>query len=261
MGQRHQVFLVARLIPHSKSSNENKPKPFYRCITAHHSQWCYGRLPLSGTRRFLNLLKNPDNVEILRDELRRAQGKYGRQGKAPHVPALGFPYAHYLLAQAWDTDLDNPHYAYASGVGLEDGVVGPMGVCFDFDNDDGITVIDITDLMNPGFCHVIEDESLTPERYVRRYYYIPSKESMTVLEGDSNDVKEEKRRKALVEEDVLSHIASLEGVRLLSRDVLAEVWPEEFLGGKAPPEEVPEKKPTSEAATLPPLADLTIGHS
>ncbi|KAI3616401.1 hypothetical protein WG66_012583 [Moniliophthora roreri] len=263
MGQRHQVFLIARLIPHSdsKSSDGNKSQPFYRCITAHHNQWCYGRLPLSGSRRFLNLLKIPDNIEILRDELRRAQGKYGRQGKAPHVHALGFPYAHYLLAQAWDTDLDNPDSAYASGVGLENAVVGPNEGCFDHGNDDGITVFDVTDPMNPAFCHIIGNEPLTPEQYVRGYYRVPSKERMTVLEDDSDYVKKEKQRTAFVEEDVLGHISSLEGVRLLSRDVLAEVWPEEFLGGKAPRAEVLEKEPMSETAALPPLADLTIGPS
>ncbi|KAI3620904.1 hypothetical protein WG66_006307, partial [Moniliophthora roreri] len=96
----------------------------------------------------------------------------------------GFPYAHYLLAQARNTDLDNPDYAYTSGVGLENAVVSPNEGCFDHDNDDGITVIDVTDPTNPAFCHVIEDEPFTPEQYVRRYYPVPSKERMTVLEDD-----------------------------------------------------------------------------
>ncbi|ESK85394.1 hypothetical protein Moror_5923 [Moniliophthora roreri MCA 2997] len=221
MGQCHQVFLIA--------DSFLIPTP---------GLWCYGHLPLSGSRRFLNLLKNPDNAEILRDELRRAQEKYGRQGEAPHVQPLGFPYAHYLLAQARNTDLDNPNYAYASGVGLENTVVSPDEVCFDYDNDDGITVIDVTDPTNPAFCHVIEDEPFTPEQYVRRYYPVPSKERMTVLEDDPD-----------------------EGIRLLSRDVLAEVWPEEFPGGKTLQEEVLVEEPTPRAAALPPLADLTIGPS
>ncbi|EEB99963.1 hypothetical protein MPER_00221, partial [Moniliophthora perniciosa FA553] len=131
----------------------------------------------------------------------------------------------------------------------------------DVENDDGITVVDVTDPTNVAFCHVIEDELLTPKQYARRYYPAPSKGKMTTLAYDPDQVKEEKKRIALVEEDVLEHIASLKGVRLLSLDILAEVWPEEFPGGKAPPEKVPEKRPTSEAATLPPLADLTIGPS
>ena len=74
MGQRHQVFLIARLVPHGSTDG----KAYYRCVAARHHQWCYGTLPLAATYRFVTLLKNPNNVEIIRDELRRAQNAYGR---------------------------------------------------------------------------------------------------------------------------------------------------------------------------------------
>ncbi|ESK85393.1 hypothetical protein Moror_5922 [Moniliophthora roreri MCA 2997] len=225
MGNRHQVFLIARLVPHSNSASNKNTRSYYRCITAHHNQNCCGRQPLSAVRRFINLLQNPDNAEIIRDELRRAQGRYGRQGRRPHVHALGFPYAQYLLTQAWDMDLDHPENPHASGAGLESDVISPNGSCFGHDNDDGITIIDVTDPVNPAFCHVRDgDGPLSPQQYVRQYHPIPPKEDIRASES-GRDVTDKDEEDRFVLEDVLRHIASLEGIPLLSRVVLAEPSP------------------------------------
>ncbi|KAK7031161.1 hypothetical protein VNI00_013576 [Paramarasmius palmivorus] len=225
MGQRHQAFLIVRLTP--VSADGEQTKAYYRCVCAIHHQWCYGRLPLSATRRFLNLLKNPENAEIVRDEIRRAHGKYGRQGTKPTIPALAFPYTQFLFVQAFNMDIDNPYYAYASGVGFEHALLNPNIGCFSHDNNDGITIVDITDPLNPA------------------YYIIQGTKSQRF------------------EKDIQCHITSMEHERLLTRDVLAEVWPNSF--SIDDDDENMEEPGTAQADTehptttsLPPLADLVL---
>jgi hypothetical protein len=109
MGQRHQAFVIARVIRHK----ETQPK--YRCIAAVHHQWCYGRLPLRATRRLLTLVKQKDNAEIIRSEIRSIDGMYGAGNQQPKVPKIPCPYTAFLLATAWTTDLENPEDIYTSG--------------------------------------------------------------------------------------------------------------------------------------------------
>ncbi|KAK7030258.1 hypothetical protein VNI00_014275 [Paramarasmius palmivorus] len=239
MGQRHQAFLIARL---TLSTEGEQTKPRYRCIAALHHQWCYGRLPLSATRRFLNLLKNPDNAEIIRDELRRAHGKYGRQGETPPIIRdSAFPYTQFLFVQAFNMDIDNPFGAYASGVGLEGSLLNPNVGCFEHMNDDGITIIDVTDPLDPAYCFSMHNgRILDAKRYARRYFE----------EGEEDEK---------VENDLQCHLASLEDERLLSANVLNEVWPI-FHGGEKEHEEYTSTTPGEPSTTtpFPPLADLAL---
>ncbi|KAK7031147.1 hypothetical protein VNI00_013562 [Paramarasmius palmivorus] len=133
MGQRHQAFLITRLIPHGEQT-----KAYYRCIAAVHHQWCYGRLPLSATRRFLNLVKNPENATIVRDEIRRAQGKYGCQGEEPKIPDMAFPYTQFLFVQAWNMDIDSPR-GNTHRMGFEESVFRDPNV--------GVTTIQVDDFV------------------------------------------------------------------------------------------------------------------
>ncbi|ESK85091.1 hypothetical protein Moror_3638 [Moniliophthora roreri MCA 2997] len=140
-------------------------------------------------------------------------------------------------------DLDHPENPYASGVGLESDVINPNGSSFGHDNDDGIAIIDVTDPVNPVFCHFRDgDGPLSSEQYVRQYHPIPSKESTRVSES-GRDVTDEDEEYRFGLEDVLRHIASLEGIPLLPRA-------EEKLQGKQ------HNQPRSSA--VPSLADLAI---
>lgn len=100
MGQRHQVFLIARVRP-------KHAKPTYRCVAAFHHQWCFGTIPLRAMYRFLRLVTQPENAAIVRTELREIDGKYGhaRRDDSPMPPAP-CPYSVSLLATAWTTNLD-----------------------------------------------------------------------------------------------------------------------------------------------------------
>ncbi|KIJ69414.1 hypothetical protein HYDPIDRAFT_46936, partial [Hydnomerulius pinastri MD-312] len=99
MGQRHQIYVVARLRP----AGDGQPR--YRCIVALHDQWCYGRLPLKGTRRFFSLIKQSENIEIVRAELKALDGKYDRDESLSPIPC---PYIAFLLTLSWTADLSNP---------------------------------------------------------------------------------------------------------------------------------------------------------
>ena len=59
MGQRHQLFIIARLRPYGAA--EDSP-PLYRCVAAFHSQWLYGCLALRSARRILTLIKKKENA-------------------------------------------------------------------------------------------------------------------------------------------------------------------------------------------------------
>jgi hypothetical protein len=116
MGQRHQVFLIARVLPH------NDTRYLYRCIAAFHHQWCFGEFPLQAVRRFLALVRQKNNAEIVRSEIQDIQGKYGVLGEEPRIPDVPCPYTAFLLASSWTTDLD-PDVSYTSGTSFKNSVL------------------------------------------------------------------------------------------------------------------------------------------
>ena len=128
MGQRHQVFLIARVRPHGAPSDYPGRR---RCIAACYHQWCYSSLPLAATRRLVSLLKNPENALIIREELRAIDGKYGPYGAtSPPIPDVPCPYTASLLCCAWTTDLDRGDMIDTSGLTLSDLRSAGMG-CWD----------------------------------------------------------------------------------------------------------------------------------
>ena len=118
MGQRYQVYLIARVTPHGKPLGETR----YRCIAAFHHPWCYGRLPLRAATRFFTLIKQKENAEIIREEINNIHGLYGIFRTPPKPPQVPCPYAHFLLHSAWTSDLNDPKEFYISS-----GVILPTG--------------------------------------------------------------------------------------------------------------------------------------
>ncbi|KAK7440623.1 hypothetical protein VKT23_016971 [Stygiomarasmius scandens] len=203
MGRRHQVFLIARLVPKGSETGQ----AYYRCIGARHHQWCWGILPQRALHRFITLIKNPNNAEIIRDEIRGMQGEYGRQGDKTPVPLMPCPYTLLLLSMAWNMDFESPEFAYASGTGFDCHILPPELSSFGGDNNDGITVIDVTDPSDPGYCFVYSsgEPPVDARGYICHY-----------TEETSPTVHE-------------SEIADLDHIRLLTAQELAEVWPNEYL--------------------------------
>ncbi|KAK7440619.1 hypothetical protein VKT23_016967 [Stygiomarasmius scandens] len=215
----HQAFLIARLVPHGSKTGQ----AYYRCIGVHNHLHCYGALPLTAVHRFITLLKNPNNADIVRDEIRRVQSVYGRMGEEPRVPLMPCPYVLLLLSMAWNMDLE-PMTAYASGSRFEIGVLDPDMGSFDYDNDDGITIIDVTDPSDPGYCFVFESDGpgipLDAKGYISisQYHDIAS-----LLEDARNEIEVD------LSTQVTESVANLDDVRLLTSGELAEVWPDEYL--------------------------------
>ncbi|KAJ7638714.1 hypothetical protein FB45DRAFT_1023481 [Roridomyces roridus] len=251
MGQRHQIFIVARVATRDSAAR-------YRCVGAYHHQWCYGRLPLKAARRFITLIKQKDNAAIVKDELRAMQV----QDSEAQVPC---PYSTFLMATACCVDLQPPEY-YGHGVSFSNSVLDAGMGSADGDNNDGITIFDITDSTNPSYCFVsvfgleaVEARvqgrvPLSAEQYARAYYPLP-KEGMAY-----NDEKDAERAK-IIEEDVQKTIDSLREERLMTLDVLAEAWPEEYerpaqTAPSAADDCIPVATPSN---PFPRLAELSLG--
>lgn len=66
------------------------------------------------TARFIRLLKNEHNSEIVRHELAAIQGKYGRSGQKPRMINAPCGYLAFLLAQAWNFDLEDNYISGTS---------------------------------------------------------------------------------------------------------------------------------------------------
>ena len=124
MGQRHQAFVIAKVIPHG--STEAK----HRCIAAFHHQSCFGLLVLEAVDRLLTLVEQPENAEIIREELRSIDGKYGQFDEEPRIPDAPCPYIATILGACWDVDLTSDH-AYFSGVSLENNLYEASMGCWD----------------------------------------------------------------------------------------------------------------------------------
>ncbi|KAG7449251.1 uncharacterized protein BT62DRAFT_929226 [Guyanagaster necrorhizus] len=244
MGQRHQVFAIAKLIP------KGDTKAYYRCIAAWHHQWCYGTLPLKAARRFLTLLQQKDNAEIVLDEICRVQNKFGRWRKKPELPNLPCSYISFLMGSAWNADMDDPADPYFHrGTFLGSILDADMGSTRG-DNNDGITVIDVSNPLKPAYCFVsvnglesaeeVPDmEPLSAEQYVRAYY-----------------PKEDGPKDASVQ----NVIDALADESLITLQMLAEAWPGEYIVDFESKDVDESSHDTSVASDpFPSLVDLTLG--
>ncbi|KIJ29744.1 hypothetical protein M422DRAFT_214865 [Sphaerobolus stellatus SS14] len=200
MGQRHQAFLIARVIPHGGAHAK------YRCIAALQHQCCHGTLPLETASRFLKLVKQPQNAFILREEIRSLNGEFGHEPSITDIPA---PYGLFLLQSAFYTAFNDPKQDYSYKKSLlsanRDSTQG---------HNDGITVLDVTDIEHPRYCFMnthsnISGITLSASDYVRRC---------------SDSGQESTQFNQRVEES----IKLLSKEPLVTYGMLAEAWPHEY---------------------------------
>lgn len=109
MGQRHQAFLVARVVVGPDEPAE------YRCVAAVHHQWCYGSLPLRAVYRFYQIAKQNVNAALLREDLRMYAY---RSATNPEFPCQ---YAALLLQTAWGVGLDDKYISSTSPIHVNEG--------------------------------------------------------------------------------------------------------------------------------------------
>ncbi|KAI0041287.1 hypothetical protein FA95DRAFT_712681 [Auriscalpium vulgare] len=241
MGQRHQAFVIARVRPHGDASTP----PKYRCITAFHHQWCYGTLPLRAAMRFITLLKQDDNAELVRAELATLHGKYGRWREEPRIPEVPASLVAFLLATSWSVALESED-GYASGISFANDVLHADMSSGGGDNNDGITIIDVTDPAVPRYCfNSIGGPPLSALQYVRKYYSI----SDAVLAGEAQ-VSED------MPPDIVALITALNDVAMITPEMLHEAWPKEYaVPGDSTAEEPPLEKPS---AALPSMQVMAL---
>jgi hypothetical protein len=101
MGQRHQIYLIARI--RSSSSSNTKQRKY---IGAFHHKWFGGSFPLAACSRFLDLLSNPLHTRAVRAEIDMVRwdeqpGVDLGRGRDIFLPC---PFTSYLFFTALGTD-------------------------------------------------------------------------------------------------------------------------------------------------------------
>ena len=85
MGQYHGAFMIAKVRPHGGGEAR------YRSLGGIWNSWCYGSLPVKAAHRMITLLRQQPNAQIVGEELRRIEGKYGAHGTMEPT-IIDFPY-------------------------------------------------------------------------------------------------------------------------------------------------------------------------
>ncbi|KAH8809440.1 hypothetical protein F5884DRAFT_652358, partial [Xylogone sp. PMI_703] len=141
MGQRHQLFII---------SNVNGR---YRTLAAVHHQWLYGAGPTKACWRMLQILQNPTNKKLISHELREAAThpdewwKTLKRDSHWQDDPLQFPFITTCLVLGAGLD-PRPQFVYRHDVQV-------LSITTDFeevDNNDGLTMIDISNLDSIRYC-------------------------------------------------------------------------------------------------------------
>ena len=170
MGQRHQLFVIAKIA--------NR----YRSLAVFHHQWLYGATALKRCLGLLAIFSDSANRLPIQQELtaaRRFDEDFWTKPRSYNDSEVPFPFITTCLLLGASFDVKE---GYNASVILE-----PFNMAFnDGDNNDGITVIDITDLRHVRYCFVLwgfyeraEDDVEEEEEHTRP----PRVPQMTPLSG------------------------------------------------------------------------------
>ncbi|KAF9028612.1 hypothetical protein BDP27DRAFT_1350056 [Rhodocollybia butyracea] len=139
--------------------------------------------------------------------------------------------------------------------------------CWDRDNDDGLTILDVTDPLKPSYAFVLSPEMesdfgdlpCTARDYLEVYHPNGSDEDMSRSEEDA-DEESNRFYSALT--------AKFDSVPFLTEDMLAEAWPSEFGAAKdtlygdatrtSTPKHIPEPSILSSDPKVPALSELVV---
>ena len=94
----HLAFVIA-----SVSDRNGTYK--YRCVAAYSHSACRGSQPLRAVKQCLASFRQPQNAEVVREELLGLDGKHGRDGEQPGTSSFPCPFSLALLAMSMDVDL------------------------------------------------------------------------------------------------------------------------------------------------------------
>ena len=198
MGQRHQLFVIAKV------------NGKYRSLAVVHHQWLYGYTALRQCRKILEIFSNPNNATALSNELKYAainqvlwDGVPDYQDCKPRFP---FITTCLMLGASF-----SPEDSYFHQVSPE-----PFNLDFDAgDNNNGITIIDISDPNDIRYCFVdffgmesnTEVQLMTPltGRIYLEAYYDPQE----------------------LENELMAQIMEdLDGWKIVTVEALEDTWPD-----------------------------------
>ena len=140
MGQRHQLFVIARIGAR------------YRRLAAIYYQYLYGSRARKACLRLLHIFQSPENRIVLKCELQYAktldENDWDFDGKDDNLhPYLYMPFPFVPTTLALGVSFDGRDWNYHKVDRL------PFNLAFDGgDNNGGIKVLDITDLANVKYC-------------------------------------------------------------------------------------------------------------
>ncbi|KAI0722008.1 hypothetical protein C8T65DRAFT_600699 [Cerioporus squamosus] len=280
MGQRHQAFLIARVRPHGSPPDHPGNR---RCIAAFHHQWCYGSLPLRAMRRLVSLVSQPDNAAIIRAELRAIDGKFGSCGaEEPIIPDIPCPYTASLLGCGWTTQLGDENEFYSSGTTLEHALLPADMDCWGGDNNDGISVLDVTDPEKPSYCFLRRSQPLDARGYLGGYYHVGSLQK-SVKQNNTGSVASDgaepgervnagvaaqTRRDRQWRQDLQRFIEDLADIPVIPAAFLREAWPHHFqrsgetVEGPGQPSEILDAGSGGIVSSLADISlDIAVKHS
>lgn len=232
MGSRHQLFVVARM------------RKRYRTLAAVHHQSLSGIRPLERCLRLLAIFQDKTNHPPIRQELRAAR-EHSDNLWARRDIFQPFPYVATCLTVGCSFD---PDAAYQDRVHPKRFNTTLREV----DNNDGITVVDISDPDRLSYCFAFlagqwgVEESLSrplsPATYLSRYIRPPGHVSRVTDDSDgeddaslkSDDMKDyDYTRSEISPEERLENdqvIERFEPFELMDEKALESIWSEQVVG-------------------------------
>ncbi|KAL8722080.1 MAG: hypothetical protein Q9225_001367 [Loekoesia sp. 1 TL-2023] len=205
MGQRHQLFVIARIASR------------YRTLAAVHHQWLYGESALQRCLRVLDIFRARSNRIPIFQELRAARKKDDNFW-ARRDEFQPFPFVATCLTAGSSCD---PSEGYQHRV-------HPLAFNITFgrvDNDDGITVIDISDPNFLRFCFTFLGDGVKPLgastylwRYMRHRDYLEPEQDSDDAESQGYSMDDEEANDTQNREDIETQTSTPPSLREVNCD-------------------------------------------
>ncbi|KAL8868226.1 MAG: hypothetical protein Q9174_005127, partial [Haloplaca sp. 1 TL-2023] len=167
MGQRHQLFIIAKITSR------------YRTLAAVHRQWLYNKGPVERCLRLIKILGAASNRVPINHEIQAARQKDEAFWTTEAMHPFPFIGTCLLVGSSFEAEIGYQHRVHSL----------PFNVTLDeIDNNDGITVIDISDLAEIKYCFMSLDDQKpkSASAYVARYQRKPSDDT-----DEEDDVEED----------------------------------------------------------------------
>ncbi|KAI4267736.1 MAG: hypothetical protein L6R38_008118 [Xanthoria sp. 2 TBL-2021] len=186
MGQRHQLFVVAKI--------RNR----YRTLAVAHRQWLYEMGPVERCLRLIQIFQAGPNQIPIKQELRAACEKDDDFWTTDSMQPFPFIATCLLVGSSFEPEDGYQHRVHSL----------PFNVTLDqIDNNDGITIIDLSDTKNIRYCFAFLDDwpqkplkPLSANGYLVRYETNPGRDE-DEDEDEHSEIEEEKYR--MITKDIL----------------------------------------------------------